>query len=161
MIHARRFLRPARFLILLGVVLVVAFFVRNYERIEIPAADQSMDPTYPGGSTVLVEKIDADAPLARGTDVVYTWEADGKTYARFGRVRALPGDVVGAREGLLTVNGEPVGPLPIPGEPMGEVPEGHVLILAVNPAETRYKDSRELDFIPRERIVGILKARVG
>jgi signal peptidase I len=152
--------RATRFLILLGIVVAVAMFLRRHDRMKIPAADQSMDPTYPGGTTVLVDDLAPDAPLDRGTDVVYTVEHDGTTYARYGRVQGLPGDEVGARDGRLTVNGEPVGPAPIPGEPMGRVPEGKVLILAINPAETRYKDSRSLSFIPRGTVIARILASV-
>lgn len=151
-------LRATRFLILLGAVVLAAMFFRGCEKLTIPAQDQSMDPTYPGGTTVFVENLSGKDPLARGADVVYTVEHDGTTYARFGRVQGLPGDEVGARDGRLTVNGEPVGPMPIPGKAMGRVPEGTVLILAINPTETRYKDSRELGFIPRSRVVGAVRA---
>ena len=94
-------------------------------------------------------------------DVVYAMEKEGTTYARFGRIRGLPGDEVGAREGRLTVNGEPIGPIPIPGEPMGTVPPGKVLILATNPAETRYPDSRVLGFIPRANLRAVIRYRIG
>ncbi len=150
--------RATRALILLGVVVAAAMFLRSHEKLKIPAADQSMDPTYPGGTTVFVEDLAPDAPLARGQDVVYTVEHDGTTYARFGRVRGLPGDEVGAKDGRLTVNGEPLGPASIPGEPMGRVREGTVLILAINPAESRYPDSRVLGFIPRGNVVARILA---
>jgi hypothetical protein len=145
--------RAARFLILLGVVVAAAMFLRRHESLTIPAADQSMDPTYPGGTKLIIEDLAPDAPLARGADVVYTVDRDGTTYAR-------PGDEVGAKDGRLTVNGEPVGPASMPGTAMGRVREGTVLILAINPAETRYPDSRTLGFIPRERVVARIRASV-
>jgi Signal peptidase, peptidase S26 len=150
-------LRAVRFAILLGAVVVAAMFFRTWDRRTIPRTDQSMDPTYPGGTRVMTRELAPGAPLDRGTDVVYRWEKAGTTYERFGRVQAIPGDDVGAKDGRLTVNGEPIGPIPVPGEPMGRVPEGTVLILAINPAETRYPDSRKLGFIPRahvERVIG-------
>ncbi len=158
MIRPALVLRATRFLILLGAVVAAAVFFRSCEKFTIPVQDQSMDPTYPGGTTVLVEDLAEDAPLVRGADVVYTMEHGGTTYARYGRVQALPGDDVGAREGRLTVNGAPVGPAPIPGKEMGRVPVGTVLILAINPAETRYMDSRALGFIPRARVRKLIRA---
>jgi len=152
-------LRGARFLILLGAVVAAAVFFRSCERFTIPAQDQSMDPTYPGGSTVYAERLSGKDPLARGADVVYTMESGGNTYVRYGRVRALPGDEVGERDGRITVNGELVGPAPIPGKAMGRVPEGTVLILAINPLETRYGDSRALGFIPRSRVIAVIRAQ--
>ena len=50
-------LRAMRFLILLGAVVVAAMFFRSCEKLTIPAQDQSMDPTYPGGTTVFVEDL--------------------------------------------------------------------------------------------------------
>jgi hypothetical protein len=44
---------------------------------------------------------------------------------------------------------------------MGTVPPGKVLILATNPAETRYPDSRVLGFIPRENLQAIIRFRFG
>jgi len=159
-------LRVVRFAILLGAVVMAALFFRSWDRRTIPEQDQSMDPTYPGGSRVMVEKLAPGAPLPRGTDVVYTMERDGKTYERFGRVQAVPGDEVGSLDGHLTVNGAPIGPISIPGEAIGKesllggavarVPDGAVLILAINPLETRYPDSRELGFIPRAHVVDVI-----
>ena len=161
MIRASVALRAARFLLLLGAVVAVGLFVRSCERLQIPAGDQSMDPTYPGGTKIIVERLAPDAPLERGADVVYEQEIDGKKYARFGRVQGVPGDDIGARDGRLTVNGEPIAPIPIPGEAKGRVPEGTLFILAINPAETRYEDSRILGFIPRERVKAVIKTSIG
>jgi len=150
--------RVTRLLVLLGVAVAAAMFFNRIEKLRIPVTDQSMDPTYPGGTTVFIDDLAPDAPLPRGVDVVYTVERDGTTYARFGRVQGLPGDDVGAKGGRLTVNGELVGPAGIPGEAMGRVREGTVLILAINPAETRYPDSRALGFIPRANVVARIRA---
>jgi signal peptidase I len=160
MIRPEAVLRATRFLILLGAVVVVAMFLRTCEKYTIPAQDQSMDPTYPGGTTVYVKTVSEEDPLARGADVVYTMEHEGTTYARYGRVRGLPGDEVGERDGRLTVNGEPIGPAAIPGRAMGRVPEGTVLVLAINPTEMRYQDSRALGFIPRSRVVAVIRAQI-
>jgi hypothetical protein len=157
MIRQATVLRVVRLLLLLGAVITVATILRGCERLTIPEQDRSMDPTYPGGTTVYVEVLSPEAPLDRGMDVVYEQEVDGTRYARFGRVQGVPGDDVGERDGRLTVNGEPVGPAPMPGKAMGRVPEGALLILAINPAETRYQDSRALSFIPRARVRGRIK----
>ncbi|MHC4973563.1 MAG: S26 family signal peptidase [Planctomycetota bacterium] len=150
-----------RILLLAGIVVTLGLFLRGSEKFTIPQADESLYPRFPGGSTVVVEELDADEPLQRGIDVVYAMEKDGTDYARFGRIRGLPGDEIGAQDGRLTVNGEPIGPIPMPGSPMGTVPEGKVFILAINPAETRYPDSRELGFIPRERLRAVIRYRIG
>jgi hypothetical protein len=162
-IRQKNILRVLRVLLLAGIAVAAAMFWNRTggSKFTIPKGDESLYPRYPGGSTVVVEELPDDAPLQRGTDVVYAMDKDGTTYARFGRIRGLPGDEVGAREGRLTVNGEPVGPIPVPGEPMGTVPPGTVLILVVNPAELRYPDSRVLGFIPRDRLRAIIRYRFG
>lgn len=163
MIHQKTIARVLRVLLLAGIAITAALLWNRTggSKFTIPRGDESLYPRYPGGSTVVVEELPADAPLQRGTDVVYEMEKDGTTYARFGRVRGLPGDEVGAREGRMTINGEPIGPIPLPGEPMGKVPPGHVLILAVNPAETRYPDSRTLGFIPRNHLRAVIRYKLG
>ena len=163
MIRQRKILRVLRVLLLAGIAVTAALLWNRTggSKFTIPKGDESLYPRFPGGSTVVVEELPADAPLQRGTDVVYAMDREGTTYARFGRIRALPGDEVGTHEGRMTVNGVPIGPIPLPGEPMGRVPPGHVLILAVNPAETRYPDSRVLGFIPRDRLRAIIRYRIG
>jgi signal peptidase I len=160
MIRQATALRVIRFAILLAAVVIVALEVRGCARHTIPAQDQSMDPTYPGGTRVIVDHLAPGAPLDRGTDVLYTMEQGGTTYERFGRVQAIAGDEVGSADGKLTVNGKPVGPIPIPGEAKGRVPEGTVFILAINPAETRYPDSRTLGFIRRDKVLGVIRASI-
>ena len=110
----------------------------------------------------MCRSIDADDDLERGTDVVYAMEYEGAMRARFGRVRALPGDEVGFdSEGRITVNGEAVGPIAVRGTVGGRVPEGKVFILVVNPQETTYPDSRELGFIDREDVRAVIVASLG
>lgn len=156
-------LRILRVLLLTAIVVSAALLWNRTggAKFTIPQADESLFPRFPGGSTVVVEELKPDAPLERDWDVVYAMEKDGTDYARFGRIRGLPGDEIGERDGKLTVNGEPVGPIPIPGQAMGTVPPGKVLILAINPAETRYPDSRELGFIARERLKAVIRYRIG
>jgi len=155
---SRRTRRAVRFAVLLAIALAAAYVVRSFEIYRIPPvaggrADQSLSPLYKGGSQVVCEILDADDPLERGMDAVYAMYWEGELRARFGRVRALPGDVVGTDdEGMLTVNGERIGPINMRGEPAGEVPEGKVYILAINPQETLFPDSRKLGFIDRENV---------
>jgi len=159
----RAVIRAARIVILLGVVLTVALFLRGHSTLTIPPGDTSMEPTYPAGSKVILDNLDEDDPIERGMDVVYSMDLDGVSYARFGRVQGLPGDVVGVAQGHLAVNGALVGPARIPGpsKAVGRVPPGEYLVLAINPGEGAYKDSRELGFIPRERIRARIRASIG
>ncbi len=152
-----RWLRPARFVLLFAVAVAAALLVRTYSRFTLPEGDLSLSPWCLGGSTVWTVRRDAQDPIDRDSRVVYEMEQQGQIYARFGVVRGVPGDLIGSSDGLLTVNGRPVGPLPIRGEAMGAVPPGHYLILANSPEEKRYPDSRHLGFIPEARIRGIIR----
>ena len=156
----RAVLRVARIVLFGGALVAVWFFWSGRETLTIPADDGSMAPTFPGGSRVVVEYLDGEAELERGMDVVYLSRDGDVLRARFGRIRALPGDEVGAADGLLTVNGEPIRPMKLPGEAMGPVPPGHVCILALNPLEGRYPDSRRLGFIPRADVKARIRAVV-
>jgi len=160
MIPARRLRRPLRFALLAGLLVLVWLFARRYDFYRIPEADQSLAPIWPAGSRVLVEAVDAETPLARGTDVVYRMEREGVDYARFGRIQAGPGDSVDSESGYLTVDGRRFRPIALRGEALGVVPQGHVAVFAINPAERRYPDSRTLGFVPRADVRGVLVSRV-
>ena len=160
MISARRLRRPLRFALVAGVLLLLWLFVRRYDVYRIPEADQSLAPIWPAGSRVLVEVVGTDSALVRGADVVYRMERDGVDYARFGRIQAVGGDRVGSEDGFLTVGGERLRPIALRGEALGVVPEGHVAVFAINPAERRYPDSRTLGFVPRADVRGVLVSRM-
>ena len=160
MIHPRRLRRPLRLALIAGLLLLLWLFARRYDLYRIPEADHSLAPLWPAGSRVLVETLDDEAPLERGVDVLYRVAHDGVDYARFGRVQALPGDVIGSVDGALTVDGERLQPIALRGEALGPVPPGHVAIFAVNPAERRYPDSRTLGFIPRADVRAVLVSRM-
>jgi type IV secretory pathway protease TraF len=93
--------------------------------------------------------------------VVYLVHSNGNKRAQFGRVRGLPGDVIGAEDGHLTVNGELIArPSRVPGEALGEVPPGHVCVLAVCARPDVAPDSRAFGFLPREDIKAIIRYRI-
>ena len=160
MISQRQVLRIARILLIGAALLMVWWFLRGGEKYAIPPNDRSLEPAYPGGTTLAVAKLAPDDPLERDMDVVYAMEHKGARVARFGRIRALPGDHVGSEEGWITVNGERVGPYPMKGEALGLVPEGYVYILAIQPRVGTYVDSRELGFIAREDVHAKITAKV-
>jgi len=154
--------RGIRFAVFAAIAVMAGVFLRSYERFAIPPQDQSLAPAHPGGSRVFCEVVDDDDELERGVDVVYAMEYEGARRARFGRIRGLPGDQIGHdAEGRITVNGEPIGPIALRGKVDGRVPEGQVFILAVNPQETTYPDSRQLGFIERTDVQAIILATWG
>jgi signal peptidase I len=147
--NPRNLLRPVRFVIFAAVAITVALFMRGRPE-AFPIGDESMVPLYYPGDKLAIRVIDTDDELKVGDDVLFAVGA----HAYFGRVRALPGDTVGARGGVLTVNDEPVGPVAVPGDALGPVPAGSVCVLSPNPAVT--KDSRTFGFLPREQVRGII-----
>lgn len=154
--------RGVRFAIFGAIAVIAGLFLRNYERFAIPEQDQSLAPVHPGGSRVFCRVLDEDDPLERNVDVVYAMEYEGVRRARFGRVRGLPGDMLGTdSEGRITVNGKPIGPIGLRGNPLGPVPDGKVCILAVNPQESAYPDSRKLGFIDRAEVQATILAAWG
>jgi len=154
---SRSVLRIVRLAVLLGAVVAVALYVRGHAVYRIPENDQSLAPRYPGGSRVLVAVLDDGDPVARGDDVLYEMESEGTRYARYGRIAAVPGDRVEVRGGLLVVNGEE---LPLAGPAPAEIAPGSYFILARNPLEATYPDSRRLGCVPRGRILAKLLVRI-
>jgi len=156
-VSPRSLVRVLRYALLGGSIVAVALFLRRTPRYRIPDADQSLAPRFPGGTVVVGEPLDEDDPVPRGSDVVYEEKRDGVAYARFGRVFAIPGDRVDATGGEIRVNGVATG---LRGAITGEVPEGAVLVLAPNPGETRYPDSRAEGFVARARLRAIIRSSI-
>ena len=107
----KKVLRVIRFVLIGFLVVMTARFWSGQQKMTIPERDQSLAPTFPGGSTLYVKPLGADDPVEHGMDVVYVQHKEGVDYARFGRIRGLPGDEIGADAGRVTVNGAPPGPL--------------------------------------------------
>ena len=146
---------------LIAVALLLVYLAFSPRQVyTVPEQDASMDPIYPPGTDLLVERLSPDDPLEQDMDVVYAVELDGVEYARFGRVRGLAGDQVSVQEGLLAVNGVPTVLRGQQSKALGAVPGGHVLVLNINPLEERYGDSRSFGFIERSRIRHRIRARI-
>jgi signal peptidase I len=152
-VNPRKLVRPIRFVIFAGVAVTVALFLRGRPE-AFPIGDDSMVPLYYPKDRLAIRVIDPDDELQRGDDVLFAIDK----HAYFGRVRALPGDTVGARDGMLTVNDAPVGPVPVPGDALGPVPAGHVCVLCLNPAVGN--DSRRFGFLRREQVRGIILYKI-
>ena len=154
--------RWVRFGLFTSLAVMGGLFLSRCERFAIPVGDQSLAPTYPAGSRVVCAVLDGDDPIERDTDVVYAMEWEGVMRARFGRVRGLPGDEMGVdKNGRITVNGVAIGPIGLRGPAMGIVPPGMLCILAINPQEITYPDSRKNGFVARADVRARIVARWG
>jgi hypothetical protein len=156
-VSPQRLGRLLRVALLLAIAFPLASALRSTERYAIPPRDHSLYPHHPGGAIVLADPLDPHDPVPRGADVVYAQRHDGVAYARFGRVYGLPGDRVEAVGGVLHVNGASTH---LPGATMGEVPAGFVLVLAPNPTESDYPDSRRLGFVPRADLRALIRSSI-
>lgn len=149
--NPRKLVRPLRFVLFAVVAVLAGLFLRGRaEYLEIN--DRSMYPRYQPGDRLAIRAIDEDDPVARGDWVLFAIETTGYCAV----VRGLPGDIVGATDGRVTVNGKPVlvHGRPFPGNAAGAVPDGHYYVLCLNPDVQR--DSRRFGFIARGQVKGII-----
>lgn len=130
-------------LAVLAVVLLAAWLSAFHVQLLLIHGD-SMAPAYRSGALVLLEKRPAE--IGRGDVLLVRSEGLGRSLVK--RVAAVPGDVVTAEDGGLSVNGEYAAPLPpeedraafLSGTPY-TLPEGSLLLLGDNREESI--DSRD------------------
>lgn len=116
---------------------------------------RSMESTLESGDAVLANKL---ADPERGDIVVMDGWNSGDTYVK--RIIGVPGDEIGYKDGVLTLNGV-VTPEPYAH---GEkdtyslvVPDGMFWVLGDNRAVS--SDSREHGFVPENDIIGVVYFR--
>ncbi|GAB3805023.1 S26 family signal peptidase [Micromonospora zhanjiangensis] len=107
----------------------------------------SMLPTYRDGDRLLTRRRTADDPLSPGQVVVL----------RNPRPVGLPGSSTG--HWLVKRIAAVAGDRLLPGMPDGHVPNGHVLVLGDNPAQSL--DSRHFGLIPSGTILGTVVRPMG
>lgn len=145
--QARRLLLP-----LLAVAVVYGF--ARFGTLSLPAGNDAMRPTLPtSGTRLLIDRYPGHARELQVLDiVVYRAEVEGRRVKLVGRVRALPGDTLGERDGVLTINDTKtafsVGVLA-----PGVVPPSRLLILNEN-SESKLADGRQVGLVAREHILG-------
>ena len=99
--------RPTRTLVRVGVLVLVSVFVFGWVLIPVRTYGDSMLPTYHSGSFHLVNRLSyVLRQPARGDVVALRMAGWRVVYVK--RIVGLPGERVGFRDGVLTINGDPV-----------------------------------------------------
>ena len=127
--------RRRLFILVLVIAAIIAFgwgFVAR--SITVPADARDMSPTLRPGARVWLDKLGYHIfPPHRGDIVAVAADSSGAGF-RIGRIVALPGDSVSAKEGKLLIDGSAVaesyahGSLAATFEPI-RVPQGHYFVL--------------------------------
>jgi signal peptidase I len=147
----------------IGLSIVLALGIRTFvaEARYIPSG--SMEPTLEINDRLVVEKISYRFnPPVRG-DIVVFWPPDNlfpqgqRRDAFIKRVIGLPGDTVEIKDGVVTINGDPLEEDYIKAEPNyvwgpETVPQDQYLVLGDN-RNSSY-DSHSWGFVPRDNIIG-------
>ncbi|OIJ17815.1 signal peptidase I [Anaerobacillus alkalidiazotrophicus] len=151
------------------IALLLAFVIRYFLFAPIVVDGQSMMPTLQNNDRLIVNKIGYTIGKPKRFDIVVFHATEEKDYIK--RVIGLPGDSISYENDVLYINGEPVDEpylneykgntynLPFTGDftlrdytGHEVVPDGHIFVLGDNRQHS--KDSRNIGFIPYERIVG-------
>ncbi len=140
--------------LMLGVILVAVYGVQRFDLEVVPADCDSMTPSWPtGGGQIVVDRYYRHARALVRMDILwYEGELDGRRTRLMGRVRAVPGDRLGRRDKILTINGR-LTAFPAMQLPEGQVPAGYYLILNEN-RDSRLPDGRMFGLIPEEQLLG-------
>ena len=108
--------------------------------ITVPADAQDMSPALRSGAWIWLDKLGYHIFAPHRGDIVAVAADSSGGGLRIGRIVALPGDTVSAKEGKLLIDGSPVaesyaqGSLAATFEPI-RVPQGHYFVLPDNRAQ--------------------------
>ena len=151
--------RNAEFLLYIVVVVLIALTIRAFIAEPTRVDGDSMIPTLVHNEDMLVEKMTYwfSDPL-RGDIVICFYP--GYTESCVKRVIGLPGETVAVKDGVITINGEPIDESPYwKGEIIGDVDPvtvGPREIFVVGDNRNGSKDSRNptVGCIPYAKVVG-------
>ena len=151
--------RNAEFLLYIVVVVLIALTIRAFIAEPTRVDGDSMIPTLVHNEDMLVEKMTYwfSDPL-RGDIVICFYP--GYTESCVKRVIGLPGETVAVKDGVITINGEPIDESPYwKGEIVGDVDPvtvGAREVFVVGDNRNGSKDSRNpyVGCIPYSKVVG-------
>lgn len=146
----------SRWLLASAIVLLAVIVVRTWLLTPFTVVSDSMSPTLPTGSTILVERISRYWDDVDPQDLVLLDLDDGPTVKR---IVGVEGDRIEILDAVLHVNGEPVredyvDSVTLDGVFFGpvDVPPGHVFVLGDNRFDSI--DSRAFGSVSRDRVKG-------
>lgn len=139
-------------------LLIITFLVQAFY---IPSS--SMEPALHVNDRILVSKLSYRiGPIERGDVIVFHYPLNpGKDFVK--RVVALPGETVGLRDGVISINGRRLREFyPTPQDPTSggcassygpqRIPEEQLFVLGDNRCNS--EDSRFFGFVPVRNVVG-------
>lgn len=117
----------------------------------------SMLPTLHEGEYLIINKMSYFLDEPRRGDIIVLHFPRDRSREYIKRVIGLPGDEITVRDGVVSVNGEPLEEPYINGtaayrSSSWEIPEGHYFVMGDN--RNNSSDSRSWSFLPRDDIVG-------
>ncbi|KAB7746002.1 signal peptidase I [Nostocoides sp. F2B08] len=146
----------SRWLVATAVVVLTIIVIRTWLLTPFTVVSDSMSPTLPTGSTILVERISRYWVEIDAQDLVLLELDDGPTVKR---VVGVGGDRIEILDAVLHVNGEPVredyvDSVTLDGVFFGpvDVPPGHVFVLGDNRFDSI--DSRSFGPVSQDRVRG-------
>ena len=102
-----RYRAMIRFLIEIGIAVVLALLCAVFFEGSITVQESSMDPTIQAGDTVLINRLSYRfGSVHRGDLIAYRNEDARDTVYHIKRVIGLPGETVQIKDGLIMINGE-------------------------------------------------------
>lgn len=145
------------------IALVTVVIIRHYVAQPFLVSGASMEPTFSDGNYLLIDEITYRfREPARGEVVVFRYPLDRKVYF-IKRIIGLPGDRVTIKDGLVSVNGQPLDEPYLLGVSTGgeldiKLSEQQYFVMGDNRSFSL--DSRNWGAIDREDIVGIVRLRL-
>lgn len=145
------------------IALVTVVIIRHYVVQPFLVSGASMEPTFSDGNYLLIDEITYRfREPARGEVVVFRYPLDRKVYF-IKRIIGLPGDQVAIKDGLVSVNGQPLDEPYLIGVSTGgeldvQLSEQQYFVMGDNRSFSF--DSRNWGAIDREDIIGIVRLRI-
>lgn len=143
-----------RYAVYLSIIVMIFWITSRFSFVGLEPGDSSVVGVS-GYRRLLVEKLSEGSEITKEDVLVFAMlDASDEQVFRVSRVKALPGDDVGAEAGKYTINGEPTEiDLSKQVNLEGVIPDGFFLLLNDNPFSP-YPDSRRIGLIDQRWVVG-------
>ncbi|TET36692.1 MAG: signal peptidase I [Planctomycetota bacterium] len=162
---AKRIIKISRRVMTVLILLAFGFMFLEYGCAKIPSLNDAMAPAFPGGRTVLYDRLfryhdgawpacgRPNANLNRKFIIMFRKKIGTRKSELFSRIIAIAGDTVTLEKGRIHVNGDEISGVE-PGKiPEGKVPAFHFIVLNDN-IDSPAPDSRVFGYVKAEEIYG-------